>query len=85
LNSLAAHNEVLQTHCYSTIKPTLFSRLIYEIAGAGLVGAEGDVHKMQRRLLNGIAPHTMTFVFGASSGLTQTAALRVSPWVSRVS
>lgn len=53
VNSLKAHQEVLQTKCYSFVKPPFFARIVGEITGAGLVFAEGDEHKKQRRLLNG--------------------------------
>lgn len=55
VTSLEAHNEVLQTKCYSFEKPTFFVRLISGFAGVGLVLAAGDTHKKQRKVLNGLA------------------------------
>jgi hypothetical protein len=51
INSLAALKEVFQTKCYSTVKPSLMARLVFEISGRGVLAAEGDEHKKQRRLL----------------------------------
>jgi cytochrome P450 len=53
VNSLKAHKDVLQTKCYSFVKPQFFARLVGEIVGIGLLFAEGDEHKKQRRLLAG--------------------------------
>ncbi|OCL03967.1 cytochrome P450 [Glonium stellatum] len=53
VNSLQAHREVLQTKCYEFEKPEFFRRIIGEIVGVGLLFAEGEEHKKQRRLLNG--------------------------------
>ncbi|PGH20752.1 hypothetical protein AJ80_03512 [Polytolypa hystricis UAMH7299] len=53
VNSLEAHKEVLQAKCYSFVKPVVFTRLVGEIVGKGLLFAEGDEHKKQRRLLAG--------------------------------
>jgi hypothetical protein len=44
---------VLQTSCYAFEKPQWLSRIVGEIAGTGLLFAEGDEHKKQRRLLAG--------------------------------
>ncbi|KAI2622153.1 cytochrome P450 [Hypomontagnella submonticulosa] len=52
-NSLAAHKAVLQTHVYDFVKPPFFARLVGEITGTGLLFAEGDVHRRERRLLAG--------------------------------
>ncbi len=54
VNSLKAHQEVLQTKCYSFVKPPFLARLVGEVTGMGLVFAEGDEHRRQRRLLNGV-------------------------------
>jgi cytochrome P450 len=54
INSLGAFKEVLQTKCYSFVKPDFFARLIGEIAGKGLLLAEGDEHRKQRKLLAGM-------------------------------
>ncbi|KAH8704353.1 cytochrome P450 [Phaeosphaeriaceae sp. PMI808] len=54
VNSLRAHQEVLQTKCYSFIKPPFFARIVGEVTGMGLVFAEGDEHRKPRKLLNGI-------------------------------
>ncbi|KAI1305726.1 cytochrome P450 3A5 [Xylaria venustula] len=53
VNSLAAHKAVLQTHVYDFVKPPFFARLVGEIVGRGLLFAEGEDHKHQRRLLAG--------------------------------
>jgi cytochrome P450 len=55
LNSPQAHKEVLQTHCYSFVKPSFHSRIVGDIAGRGLLFAEGNEHKTQRKLLVGMA------------------------------
>lgn len=53
VNSLAAHRAVLQTHVYDFEKPPFFARLVGEITGVGLLFAEGEDHKRQRKLLAG--------------------------------
>ncbi|KAI0881089.1 cytochrome P450 [Annulohypoxylon maeteangense] len=53
VNSLAAYKAVLQTHVYDFIKPPFFARLVGEITGVGLLFAEGESHKHERRLLAG--------------------------------
>ncbi|KAI8633237.1 cytochrome P450 3A5 [Xylariaceae sp. FL1651] len=53
VNSLAAHKAVLQTHVYNFVKPPFFARLVGEIAGTGLLFAEGEEHRHQRKLLAG--------------------------------
>ncbi|KAK2765048.1 hypothetical protein FQN54_008747 [Arachnomyces sp. PD_36] len=53
VNNLEAQREVLQTNCYSFVKPPFFTRLVGEINGKGLLFSEGDEHKIQRKLLNG--------------------------------
>ncbi|KAK2777728.1 hypothetical protein FQN52_003005 [Onygenales sp. PD_12] len=53
VNSLEAHREVLQTKCYSFVKPAFFTRLVGEIVGKGLLFAEGEEHRRERRLLSG--------------------------------
>ncbi|KAI0427325.1 cytochrome P450 3A5 [Xylaria sp. FL1042] len=53
VNNLAAHRAVLQTHAYDLVKPPFFARLVGEITGVGLLFAEGEHHKHQRRLLAG--------------------------------
>lgn len=55
INSLPALKEVLQTKCYSFVKPPFWVRLSREIAGRGLALMEGDEHKEQRRLLAGVS------------------------------
>ncbi|CZS91639.1 hypothetical protein WAI453_011830 [Rhynchosporium graminicola] len=54
VNSLQAHKEVLSTKCYSFVKPPFFARIVGEVTGMGLVFAEGEDHKKQRKMLNGI-------------------------------
>jgi cytochrome P450 len=53
VNTLAAHREVQHTKNYSFVKPAFFARLVGEIVGKGLLFAEGEEHKKQRRLLAG--------------------------------
>ncbi|KAI1098416.1 cytochrome P450 [Jackrogersella minutella] len=53
VNSLAAYKAVLQTHVYDFVKPPFFARLVGEIVGVGLLFAEGEPHKRERRLLAG--------------------------------
>lgn len=53
VNSLRAHQEVLSTKCYSFVKPPFFARIVGEVTGMGLVFAEGEEHRKQRKLLNG--------------------------------
>jgi hypothetical protein len=58
VNSLRAHQEVLSTKCYSFVKPPFFARIVGEVTGMGLVFAEGEEHKTQRKLLNGKLPES---------------------------
>ena len=51
INSLQAHKEIMSTHVYSLVKPAFFRRLVGEITGVGLLFADGEEHKKQRRLL----------------------------------
>lgn len=51
VNNLAAHKEVMQSKVYSLVKPSFFKRLVGEITGVGLLFADGELHKKQRRLL----------------------------------
>jgi hypothetical protein len=53
VNSLRAHQEVLSTKCYSFVKPPFFARIVGEVTGMGLVFAEGEEHRKQRKILNG--------------------------------
>ncbi|KAI1113714.1 cytochrome P450 3A5 [Nemania sp. NC0429] len=53
VNSLAAHKAVLQARAYDFVKTPFFSRLAGEITGTGLLFAEGEDHRRQRRLLAG--------------------------------
>jgi hypothetical protein len=53
VNSLRAHQEVLSTKCYSFVKPPFFARIVGEVTGMGLVFAEGEEHRKQRKMLNG--------------------------------
>jgi cytochrome P450 len=53
INSLQAYKEVLHTQCYSFVRTTGFRRLIQDIIGVGLVFAEGEEHKRQRKVLGG--------------------------------
>lgn len=51
LNTVEAHKQVLQTHCYSFKKPGIFARLVKDISGKGLLFTEGHEHKRQRKLI----------------------------------
>lgn len=51
INSLQAHKEVMATKVYTLVKPSFFKRLVGEITGVGLLFADGEEHKKQRRLL----------------------------------
>lgn len=53
VNSVQASRDILHTACYSFEKPNWFRRIVGEIAGVGLVNADGDVHKGHRKVLNG--------------------------------
>ena len=53
VNSLEAHKQVLQTKCYSFVKPAFFRKLLGEIVGKGLLLCEGEEHKRMRRQLAG--------------------------------
>ncbi|KAK1828782.1 cytochrome P450 [Podospora conica] len=54
INTVDAHKEVLQTHCYAFKKPDLLFRLMGDILGRGLVFSEGAEHRRQRRILMGL-------------------------------
>ncbi|KAH7110702.1 cytochrome P450 3A5 [Dactylonectria macrodidyma] len=58
VNNAHAHKAVLQTKCYSFVKPPFWERIVGEIAGKGILFTEGQEHRRQRKLL--IAP----FSFG---------------------
>lgn len=52
VNSTGAARDLFSGRmCYKFRKPAWFSRLIGEVAGVGLLFAEGDAHKYQRKLL----------------------------------
>ncbi|KAI0023455.1 cytochrome P450 3A5 [Xylariomycetidae sp. FL0641] len=51
LNSTQAHKEVLQSHCYSFVKPSFLRRSVGEIIRTGLMFTEKDEHKRQRRII----------------------------------
>ncbi|KAM7197450.1 cytochrome P450 [Naviculisporaceae sp. PSN 640] len=51
VNSLEAHKEVLQTHCYSFKKPDLVFRFVGGFLGRGILFQEGAEHKRQRKIL----------------------------------
>ncbi|KAH8808645.1 cytochrome P450 3A5 [Xylogone sp. PMI_703] len=51
--SLRAIKDVLQTNCYSFVKPGYWWRIVGEIAGKGILFLEGEEHKRQRRNLIG--------------------------------
>ncbi|KAM5383714.1 hypothetical protein ACJZ2D_001703 [Fusarium nematophilum] len=58
VNNARAQKAVLQTKCYSFVKPPFWERVVGEIAGKGILFTEGQEHRKQRKLL--IAP----FSFG---------------------
>jgi len=52
--SIDACREILSgTHTYSFVKPSLFVKLIGPVPGKGLVFAEGEEHRTQRKLMAG--------------------------------
>ncbi|KAF4448364.1 cytochrome P450 [Fusarium albosuccineum] len=55
VNNAHAQKAVLQTKCYSFVKPPFWERIIGEIAGKGILFTEGREHRKQRRLLIGLA------------------------------
>ncbi|KIW90897.1 uncharacterized protein Z519_08680 [Cladophialophora bantiana CBS 173.52] len=58
VNSARAHKAVLQTKCYSFVKPRYYERVVGEIAGHGILFTEGEEHKKQRKLL--LAPFSFS-------------------------
>lgn len=53
LNSVKATKDVLQTNCYTFVKPAFLRRVLGEITGVGLLFSEGESHKRQRKILTG--------------------------------
>jgi len=53
INTMEAHKEILQTHCYSFRKPEVLYRFVGEISGRGLLFSEGEEHKRLRRAMAG--------------------------------
>jgi len=53
VTSLAAHKEILQAKVYSFVKPPFFRRLIADTVGLGVIFAEGEDHKNQRKAFRG--------------------------------
>ncbi|KAF2121237.1 cytochrome P450 [Lophiotrema nucula] len=53
VNSVQAVRDIYQSKCYEFVKPSYFRRITGEIAGIGLVNAEGDIHRQERKLMNG--------------------------------
>ncbi|KAI5921966.1 cytochrome P450 3A5 [Camillea tinctor] len=51
INTVEAHKQILQTHCYDFVKPEFIHRSVGEIVGTGLLLAEKQEHKRQRRLI----------------------------------
>ncbi|KAI1503986.1 cytochrome P450 3A5 [Biscogniauxia marginata] len=51
INTVEAHKQILQAHCYDFIKPEFIHRSVGEIVGTGLLLAEKQEHKRQRRLV----------------------------------
>ncbi|OIW35435.1 cytochrome P450 [Coniochaeta ligniaria NRRL 30616] len=66
VNSVAAYRDVTRTKCYSFVKPPFFVRLVKDLIGAGLVFAEGEEHKAQKKVLNGVfaGPNIKAFLPG---------------------
>ncbi|OQV00112.1 hypothetical protein CLAIMM_05650 [Cladophialophora immunda] len=58
VNSARAYKAVLQTKCYSFVKPKYYERVVGEIAGHGILFTEGEEHKRQRKLL--LAPFSFS-------------------------
>lgn len=54
VNNAQAQKAVLQTNCYSFIKPPYWERVVGEISGKGILFTEGDEHRKQRKLLIGM-------------------------------
>lgn len=63
LNSVKATKDVLQTSCYTFVKPAFLRRVLGEITGTGLLFAEGESHKRQRRMLTGMLRTASLFTF----------------------
>jgi hypothetical protein len=53
VNSVQVIREVLGNKCYTFEKPQFFRRIGQEVAGVGLLFAEGEEHKRARKILNG--------------------------------
>jgi cytochrome P450 len=53
VTSLAAYKEIVHDKVYSFQKPPFFTKLVADIVGLGVVFAEGEEHKKQRRALAG--------------------------------
>ncbi|KAF2203675.1 cytochrome P450 [Delitschia confertaspora ATCC 74209] len=53
VNSLQVVKDMLQTCCYDLEKPEWFHKIVGEIAGVGLVNAEGELHRKGRKGLGG--------------------------------
>ncbi|KAI1073997.1 cytochrome P450 [Whalleya microplaca] len=51
INTVEAHKQILQTKCYDFVKPQFLMRLLGEIVGTGLLFAEQQDHKKQRRMI----------------------------------
>ncbi|KAI1634553.1 cytochrome P450 3A5 [Biscogniauxia mediterranea] len=51
INTVEAHKQILQTYCYDFVKPEFIHRSVGEIVGTGLLLAEKQEHKRQRRLV----------------------------------
>ncbi|KAK0654795.1 cytochrome P450 [Cercophora newfieldiana] len=54
INTPEAHKEVFRTHCYDFKKPDFMFRWVGDITGWGILFSEGDEHKRQRRILQGL-------------------------------
>ncbi|KAK1720254.1 cytochrome P450 [Colletotrichum acutatum] len=52
INDLEVFKEIFQTKSYSFIKAQFNTRIIVQVTGTGMVFAEGDLHKSQRKLLS---------------------------------
>lgn len=69
VNSVQALKGVLQTKCYSFVKPGYYERVVAEIAGRGILFMEGDEHRKARKLLGSrpLDPHSPPFKTNVNS------------------
>lgn len=75
LNSVKTTKEVLQTNCYTFVKPAFLRRVLGEITGTGLLFAEGEAHQKQRRLLTGEMADPLSLLYIAVTNSSHRAIL----------